>query len=50
MTEHADNQRHACMQQCEAVFIQFSAQKPVGGVEAMRICRENCARDDALQP
>jgi hypothetical protein len=37
----ADHRRH-CMLECREAFIRYTETKPVGGVEALRICRENC--------
>jgi hypothetical protein len=37
----ADHRRQ-CMRKCRQAFIEYTETKPVGGVEAPRICRENC--------
>jgi len=42
MSEKTDDQRELCVRRCRDKFIAYTARKPVGGVEALRICRENC--------
>ena len=34
--------RSQCILKCRDAFIKYSETKPVGGVEALRICREGC--------
>jgi hypothetical protein len=36
-----DRRRH-CKLKCRKAFIRYTETKPVGGVEALRICKENC--------
>jgi hypothetical protein len=36
-----DHRRH-CRLECRKAFIRYAQTKPVGGVEALRICKENC--------
>ena len=34
--------RRQCILKCRDEFIAYTEAKPVGGVEALRICREDC--------
>lgn len=34
--------RDQCVQACQHDFIKATAKKPVGEVEALRLCREHC--------
>ena len=45
-TEH----RRQCILECRDAFIKYTETKPVGGVEALRICREGCDRDPEDKP
>jgi hypothetical protein len=38
--------RQQCKRKCTKAFIEYTETKPVGGVEALRICRENCDGGD----
>lgn len=43
MTDKAPTeQRQQCIIKCRDAFIAYTETKPVGGVEALRICREGC--------
>ncbi len=37
--------RQQCIIKCRDAFITYTETKPVGGVEALRICREACDND-----
>jgi len=37
--------RQQCILECRDTFIEYTETKPVGGVEALRICREGCDSD-----
>ena len=41
--------RQQCIHKCRDAFITYAETKPVGGVEALRICREGCDNDTASQ-
>ena len=37
--------RQQCILKCRDAFVKYTETKPVGGVEALRICREACDKD-----
>ena len=37
--------RQQCILKCRDAFITYTETKPVGGVEALRICKEACDND-----
>lgn len=39
--------RQQCILKCRDAFITYTETIPVGGVEALRICREGCDSDAA---
>ena len=39
------NARNGCLKNCEAEFIRYTARKPVGGSEVLRVCRDACPQD-----
>ncbi len=39
------DRRQQCILKCREAFIKHTEVKPVGGVEALRICREGCDGD-----
>ena len=46
MSDKAPNDnRQQCIFECRDAFITYTETKPVGGVEALRICREACDND-----
>ncbi len=42
--------RRQCKLECRKAFITYTETKPVGGVEALRICKENCDAEDRKRP
>jgi hypothetical protein len=37
-----NDQRNDCTKKCEAEFIRYTARARSGGIEALRICRDQC--------
>jgi hypothetical protein len=43
---NASNENHnTCLKACEDEFIRYTARKPVGGSEILRVCRVACPQD-----
>jgi len=47
MTSKED--RNTCLKACEDKFIRYTAKKPVGGSEILRVCRVACPQDAAQE-
>jgi hypothetical protein len=46
MKANASNENHnTCLKACEDEFIRYTARKPLGGSEILRVCRDACPQD-----